>query len=148
MSSDKGLSRVLVPVDGSALDDDILSLACEMVDRKRSIVWVLYVIEVARALPLDAEVSVETARGEAVLQHLEQLGKSRRCRVEGEILQARNAGPAIVQEAVARNAELLIAGTSYQEHYGSPTLGDLVPYLLKYSPCRVLVYRGQAPVPA
>ena len=147
MSSDKGLSRVLVPVDGSALDDDILSLACEMVDRKRSIVWVLYVIEVARALPLDAEVSVETARGEAVLQHLEQLGKSRRCRVEGEILQARNAGPAIVQEAVARDAELLIAGVDYQEHYGSPTLGELVPYLLKRSPCRVLVYRGAQPAP-
>ena len=147
MSDGKGLSRVLVPVDGSALDDDVVSLACEMVDHKKGTVWVLYVIEVARRLPLDAEVPVETARGEQVLQQLEALGKSKKCRIEGEILQARSVGPAIVQEAVDRDAELLIAGTPYQEHYGSPTLGDLVPYLLKRSPCRVLVYRGQQPAP-
>ena len=147
MSAGKGLSRILVPVNGSPLDDDVLSLACEMVNHKKGTVWVLYVIEVARTLPLDAEVPAETARGEAVLQHLEKLGKSMKCRLEGEILQARNVGPAIVQEAVDRDAELLIAGTDYQEHYGSPTLGDLVPYLLKHSPCRVLVYRGAQPAP-
>ncbi len=150
MSAGKGLSRVLVPVDGSDLDDDVVSLACEMVNHKKGTVWVLYVIEVERRLPLDAEVPAETARGEQVLQHLEKLGKSMKCRIEGEILQARNAGPAVVQEAVDRDAELLIAGTAYQEHYGTPTLGDLVPYLLKRSPCRVLVYRGEQPaqVPA
>ena len=146
MSAGNGLSRILVPVDGSALDDDVVSLACEMVNHKTGTVWVLYVIEVARRLPLDAEVPLETARGEQMLQHLEQLGKSKKCRIEGEILQARNVGPAIVQEAVDRDAELLIAGVPYQEHYGSPTLGDLVPYLLKRSPCRVLVYRGAQPV--
>ena len=147
MSSGKGLSRVLVPVNGSALDDDIVSLACEMVDHKKGTVWVLYVIEVARTLPLDAEVPIQTAHGEQVLQHLEALGKSKKCQLDGEILQARNAGPAIVQEAVDRDAELLIAGVDYQEHYGSPTLGELVPYLLKRSPCRVLVYRGAQPAP-
>ena len=147
MSAGKGLSRVLVPVSGSTLDDDVLSLACQMVDHKHGTVWVLYVIEVARTLPLDAEVTAETARGEQVLQRLENLGKSWKCKLEGEILQARNVGPAIVQEAVDRDAELLIAGMAYQEHYGSPTLGDLVPYLLKHSPCRVLVYRGQQPAP-
>ena len=150
MSAGKALSRVLVPVNGSAMDDDVLSLACEMVNHKKGTVWVLFVIEVARTLPLDAEVPVETARGEQVLQRLENLGKSWKCKIEGEILQARNVGPAIVQEAVDRDAELLITGMAYEEHYGSPTLGDLVPYLLKHSPCRVLVYRGQQParVPA
>ena len=147
MSAGKGLSRVLVAVSGSALDDDIVSLACEMVDHKKGTVWVLFVIEVARTLPLDAEVPVETARGEQVLQQLEALGKSKKCTIEGEILQARSVGAAVVQEAVDREAELLIAGTPYQEHYGSPTLGDLVPYLLKRSPCRVLVYRGAQPAP-
>ena len=150
MSAGNGLSRVLVPVNGSSLDDDVLALACQMVDRKKGTVWVLYVIEVARRLPLDAEVPVETARGEQVLQHLEKLGRPWKCKLEGEILQARNVGPAIVQEAVDRDAEVLITGMTYQEHYGSPTLGDLVPYLLKHSPCRVIVYRGQQPaqVPA
>ena len=150
MGTGKGLSRVLVPVNGSALDDDVVSLACDLVDHKKGTVWVLYVIEVARRLPLDAEVAVETARGEQVLQHLEDLGRSRKCKLDGEILQARNVGPAIVQEAIDRDAELLIAAMDYQERYGSPTLGELVPYLLKRSPCRVLVYRGEQPaqVPA
>ncbi len=147
MSGGKGFSRVLVPVNGSPLDDEIVSLACEMVNHKKGTVWVLYVIEVERRLPLDAEIPVETARGEQVLQHLEALGKSKKCKLDGEILQARSVGPAIVQEAVDRDAELLITGADFQEHYGSPTLGDLVPYLLKRSPCRVLVYRGAQPAP-
>ena len=141
----RGIARVLVPVSGSALDEDAVTLACEMAKAAKGTVWVLYIIEVARSLPLDAEVPSETARGEGVLQRLEKLSRSRKCILEGEILQARNLGPAIVQEAVDRNVDLVVVSVPYAEHYGSPTLGDVVPYLLKHNPSRVLVYRGEQP---
>ena len=136
---------VLVPVDGSPQDEKVLELASELARREKAPVLALYVIEVSHALPLDAEVPIETARGEQVLQRLERQARSLKCKVEGEILQARSRGPAIVQEAAARGAGTVVVGASYQEHYGVPTLGETVPFLLKHSPCRVLVLRSEAP---
>jgi hypothetical protein len=116
-------------------------MACGLLRPARGTVWVLYVIQVPRSLPLDAELPAEAARGEQVLQHMEHLGKMYKCRVEGEILQARGLGPAVVREAEERNVDILVTGMPYQEDYGTPTIGDFVPFLLKHSPCRVLVLR-------
>ena len=132
----------LVPVTGSPLDEVAVGIACEMVKANHGIVWVLYVIEVPLNAPLDAELSAEAARGERVLQNMESIAKSRKCKVEGEILQARSLAPAVIDEATQRGADMIVVGAPYQAHFGAPTIGDVVPYLLKYSPAPVLVYRG------
>ncbi len=137
------VARVLVPVTGAAMDDDAIALACDLARAAKGTVLVLYVIQVSRSLPLDAEVPDETAHGEQVLQRMEKLGKSYKCKIEGEILQARDLGPAVVQEAVQRDIDVIVTAAEYAEHFGSPTLGEVVPYLLKFSPCRVLVYREE-----
>lgn len=142
----KGPATALVPVKGNIFDEDVVGLACSLVRPAKGLVRILYVIEVPRSLPLDAEVAVESLRGEQVLGRLEQLGKSYKCRVEGEILQARELGPAVVREAEDRKVDVVVTGVPYQESYGTPTVGELVPYLLKHSPCRVLVYREEQAV--
>jgi nucleotide-binding universal stress UspA family protein len=124
------------------LDEVAVGMACDIVKPNRGVVYVLYVIEVPMNLPLDAELSSEAARGERVLQEMERIGKSHKCKVEGEILQARSVGPAIVDESSQRGADMVVIGAPYQEHFGTPTMGELVPYLLKYNPSPVLVYRG------
>ena len=43
--------------------------------------------------------------------------------------------------------DVIVAGMPYTEHYGSPSLGDMVPYVLRHSHCRVVVYREQQPEP-
>ena len=137
----EGLKTALVPVTGNPLDGEAVALACDLVKPAKGRVWVLYVIEVPRRLPLDAEIASRSAEGESVLRRMEQIGKQHKCKVEGEILQARSLGVAVVDEAVQRSADLIVASASYEEHFGMPTLGEVVPYLLKHSPCRVMVYR-------
>ena len=99
------------------------------------------------ALPLDVELPNETARGEHVLQRMEAFGRSLKCKVEGDILQARDTGAAVVREAADRQTDVIVAGMPYTERYGSPSLGEMVPYVLRHSPCRVIVYREQQPAP-
>jgi hypothetical protein len=137
----KGPMTALVPVQGTPLDDEVVSLACDLVRPSKGMVWVLYVIEIPRSLPLDAEIPAASVKGEMVLQRMERLGKSQKCKAEGEILQARAVGPAVVREAEERSVDMVMLGMPYQEVYGSPTLGDLAPYLLKHSSSRVLVMR-------
>ena len=135
------VEKILVPVHGNGCDDEALRLAGEIAKVNKAKVYALYVIEVKRELPLDAEVSQETSKAEKVLHHLEKLGKELKCSVEATLLQARDVGPAVVQEAVERGADLIVMQMPYKKRFGSFTLGDTIPYILKNAPCQVILCR-------
>ncbi len=135
--------KVLLPVRGEESDEESLRLACALTREAKGKIYVLYVIEVGRQLPLDADISSETAKGEQVLQRMEKLGKEYQANIEAEILQAREAGPAVVQEAVDREVEAIVVGSPYKRVYGVFSLGKTIPFILKNSPCPVLLWRGQ-----
>ena len=135
-------TKLLVPVTGKKADDDIVRTACVLARRSKGKVYVVHVIQVSRALPLDAEVQPETQSGESVLANAEKIANIMDCQVETEILQARETGPAIVDEAVERGVDMIIMGLEYKKPFGEFDMGDTVPYVLRNAPCRVLLWRG------
>jgi len=135
------VETILVPVHGGGGDDEALRLAGEIARSNKAKVHALYVIEVKRDLPLDAEISQETSKAEKVLHHLEQLGRELKCSVKATMLQARDVGPAVVQEAVERKAEVIVMQMPYKKRFGSFTLGDTIPYVLMNAPCQVVLCR-------
>jgi len=139
------LSSVLVAVSGDASDDPAVKLGCEMLDPQNGALHLLYIIEVERGLPLDAEVAPATAKGEDILRHVEEVASEYKCSTEAELLQARKAGAAVVQEAVNREVDAIVLGIPFEERYGAFTLGDTAPYILKNAPCRVVLWRGTHP---
>lgn len=130
-----------MPVLGNGTDEDAMRLAGSMAKGHKATVFALYVIEVQRDLPLDAEIPEETAKAEEVLHRLEGLSRELKCTIQATLLQARDAGPAVVQEAVDRNAELIIMQMPYKKRFGSFTLGETAPYVLKNAPCQVILRR-------
>ncbi|MEK7778412.1 MAG: universal stress protein [Chloroflexota bacterium] len=137
------VKKVLVSVHGDESDVQALWLAHTMTRETKGKVYVLYVIEVQRNLPLDADVGAENIKGEHVLQRMERVAKQYHCTVEAEILQARDAGPAVVQEAVDREVGAVIIAAPYKRRHGLFSLGNAVPYILKNAPCPVLLLRGE-----
>ncbi len=133
---------VLASVCGDESDEEVVRLACGLVKQNRSKLFILYVIEVPRDLPIDAEIRGETDAAEEVLTSMESVAREMRCRPQAELLQSRKVGAAVVQEAVEREATTIVLGTGYREDFGGFSLGDTVPYVLEHSPCRVIVYRG------
>jgi len=140
--------RVLVPVHGDEADEEALRLACSLVKKTKGKIFVLYVVEVERSLPIDAPVPGEDQRADAILAGMEKIGKEEKCSVEAELLQAREAGPAVVEEAFEREADLIIMGLPYKRHRGEFGLGTTVPYVLMKAPCRVWISREPAPTAA
>ncbi len=63
--------------------------------------------------------------------------------LEAEILRARDAGPAVVQEAVDRQVEAIVIGAPYRWHHGVFSLGHTAPYILRNAPCPVLLWRQE-----
>jgi nucleotide-binding universal stress UspA family protein len=133
--------KVLVPVAGSPADEEAMRLACRLAKKDKGKVWAVSVVAVKRALPLDAEIDSEIQHSEGVLDRVETIAEEEDYQVETDILQARDAGPAIVDEAVERGVDLILMGFSYKRRFGQYSLGHVVPFVLKNSPCPVILYQ-------
>lgn len=140
----KKFSKILVPVEGIAVDDDAIRLACLTAKQDKAHVLMIYVIEVRRNLPLDAENAPAQDRGEQVLTHAEQVARVFHGQVESELLQARVAGSAIVDEAIDRGIDLIVMGVPYRKTLGDFYLGATASYVFKTAPCPVWLCRAAA----
>ena len=132
--------RVLVPVSGTEADEEAMKLACRLAKRDKGKVWAVSVVTIKRALPLDAEIDSEIHNAEDILDHVENIAEEEDYEVETDVLQAREVGPAIVDEAVERGVDLILMGIRYKRRFGQFSLGNVVPYVLKNAPCPVILY--------
>ena len=137
--------KVLVLVNGSEADEEAIRLSCRLAKKVGGKIYVAYVIQVDRTLPLDAEVRSQIDRAEQVLDQAECIAEEQDCDVETDLLQAREIGPAVVDEAIERGVDLITIGISYEKEFGEFSLGSTIPYVLKNAPCRVLIYREPMP---
>jgi len=123
---------------------DALALACLLAKRNKGKVYAVYVIEVARTLPLDADLSPEAGEGENILAAAEEVGAALDFEVTGELLQARDAAHAIVDEAIERGVDAILVGTSHTQPLGEVQLGNTAQYILRNAPCQVIICRSAA----
>jgi nucleotide-binding universal stress UspA family protein len=136
-----GVRSILVPVDGSPASIDAVLLACSIARKNKGKVYAVHVIEVKRSLPLDAELSEEASSGEDVLSRAERAAAEADFKIEGELLQAREAGHAIVDEAMERGVDLILMGAEHKAPLGEYNMGRLTQYVMKAAPCSVWLWR-------
>ena len=134
-------NNILVPVSGTEADAETVRLACRLAKKDKGKVWAVSVVTIKRALPLDAEVESEVKKAEEILDKAEAVAGEEDYEIETDVLQAREVGPAIVDEAVERGVSLILMGITYKQSFGQFSLGNVVPYVLKNSPCPVILYQ-------
>lgn len=135
------IANIMVPVSGNPIDEEAIGLACRVAKAAKGRVYAVYVIEVTRTLPLNAELELEVRKGEKFLDQAERAAEELDYEVETELLQAREVGPAVVDEALERGVDLIILGVPYKKRFGEFNLGKVAPYVLKNAPCRVWLVR-------
>jgi nucleotide-binding universal stress UspA family protein len=133
-------NKILVPVVGTRADEEAIRLGCQLAKKNKARMWAVYVITIKRSLPLDAEITTETGQAEEILDRMEIVAEEEEYEIETDLLQAREAGPAIVDEAVEREVDLILIGIAYKTRFGQFSLGNVVPYILRNAPCRVILY--------
>jgi nucleotide-binding universal stress UspA family protein len=132
--------NILVPVNGTEADEEAIKLACRMAKPDKAKICAVNVIPVERTLPLDADKEDEVEKAEGILDRMEAVGRASGCVIDTDLLQARGAGPTIVDEARERDVDLIVMGVEYKMRFGKFSLGDVIPYVLKNAPCRVVLY--------
>lgn len=138
--------RIVIPVSGGPEDDRAIDLVGELAQRHPTSITLVYVVEVQQAMPLDAELPEAVARGEDVLARAEQLTRQRLPTsvdlISTDLLQARSAGAAIVDEALEQNADVILMATAISIKYGKPMTGDAAAYVIRNAPCDVILIRS------
>lgn len=133
--------NILLPVNGGPWQSQAFELACSLAKQSKGRVHAFYVIEVSRRLPIDAEVPIETEKGEAALSSIEKMSKGQKCTLDAELVQARQAGPTIVKEAKNRNADLIVMSIGEKNRTGEFRLGTTTSHVMQNAHCPVLLWK-------
>lgn len=137
--------RLVTYLTGGPEDRRLLELVRQKAERPTTHITLAYVVEVQQSMPLDAELPAEILKGEEVLMDAERFAAAcvggRRENVSTELLQARSAGAAIVDQAIDEGADSIIVGCSIRKKHGKLVVSDAVQYVLLHAPCEVIVIR-------
>ena len=135
---------IVVPVVRTGETEEALVAAARLAAERGATVAIVTVIEVPLSLPLDAELPGQEDEAEALLDDAQALVESYGVRAVTRLVRARRAGPAIVEEARRRNAELVVLGAPRRAAEGRRRLfGRTADYVLREAPCRVLIVTGK-----
>jgi APA family basic amino acid/polyamine antiporter len=132
--------RILVPVAGEE-SEQAIAVACQLAAEHGASVLALTVIEVRAELPLDAHMIDEEVEAKRLLAATQAIGDLYGVNVVPRTVRARAAGVAIVEEAIAAEAEIVVVRAARKERFGrrARIFGKTVDYVLKHAPCRVMI---------
>jgi APA family basic amino acid/polyamine antiporter len=151
---------ILVPILGTALDDDIIQTAGRLAGETRddlesegAVIEAIWVFEIPLALPMDAPLpDAQVKRAREALARAKLVGEEYEgVEVATAIVRARRAGEAIVREARRRGVEAIVLaaeessrvrGGSLFGGVGGPLenyVGDVSRYVIAKAPCRVIL---------
>ncbi len=139
-------TRAVIALNGGSSDAPIVQLVTALARGADVELIAVHVVEIDWTLPLDADVAGQSEEAQRVLDMAESVAESAKASLEPVLLQARDVGAALVDEAVERGADLLVTGLPYRKRFGGDfAIGRTIPYVLKNAPCAVWVVREPIP---
>ncbi|MEW6224271.1 MAG: universal stress protein [Chloroflexota bacterium] len=145
-SSAPQFRRAVIALSGGRTDRSIVALASDQARADHAELIGVHVVEIDWTLPLDADVAGRSEDAQRVLDIAETAAEAHRYKLETVLLQARDVGAAIVDEATERDADLIICGLPFRRRFGGDfAIGATIPYILKNAPCAVWVIREAMP---
>jgi nucleotide-binding universal stress UspA family protein len=134
--------RAVIGLSGGPIDEPMVRLVCELAKASHAELVAVHVVALDWTVPLDADVAERSEEAQRVLDAAEAIAEDNHCTLECVLVQARDVGAAIVDEAAAREADLLVLGLPYKTRFGGEfAMGRAVPYAFKNAPCTVWVVR-------
>jgi basic amino acid/polyamine antiporter, APA family len=132
---------ILVPIVSGSASREAVEVAAQLATERAGRIVLLRVVVVPLELPLDADLRLQLAEANQLLDESAAIAESYGVRSVERVVRARQAGRAIVEEAERRGAEVIVLGAPRLEH--RQIFGHTVDYVLKHAPSRVMVAAGK-----
>lgn len=145
-TADAAFRRAVLGLSGSAVDDTVVRLAIDAGRGRQVELVAVHVIEVDWSHGLTEDLASASDLPQRILDGAEATAEAARVPMATVLLQAREVGPALVDEAVQRGADLIVIGLPYRRRLGGDfDEGRTVPYVLANAPSTVWVVREPKP---
>lgn len=136
------IKRAVLSLDGGPTDELVIDCGCKLARADGSELVAIYVVKVDWRHDLDDELEEQREDASRALDLAEVMAEKAGVPLESQLLQARDVGAALVDEAVALRADAIVLGLPYKVRFGGDfALGRTIPYVFKNAPCRVFVTR-------
>jgi nucleotide-binding universal stress UspA family protein len=133
-------TRILVPMKLGDIGEEMVATAIALAKTHEVEVQALTVVRVPRRFPLEGDLPPDiAARVDASLEEARALGEDHGVEVHTGVVRARSIGHAIVEEARAREADLIVLGSSPRWRRHSRFFSPTVDFVLRNAPCEVMV---------
>ncbi len=145
-TAEPSFRRAVVALSGHPNGQRLVKLVGELARAHKAEVIGVHVVEIDWSMPLDMDIAGRSDEIQQILDLAEGTAESVGVTLEPVLLQARDVGAALVDEAVERKADLLVVGLAYRTKFGGDfAMGRTIPYVLKNAPCAVWVVREPIP---
>ena len=132
----------VLSLNGGPTDELVIECGCKLARADNSELVAVYVVEVDWSHDLADDLEEHREEASRALDLAEGMAEKEKVPLESQLLQARDVGAALVDEAVALEADAIVMGLPYKVRFGGDfALGLTIPYVLKNAPCRVYVVR-------
>ena len=132
---------ILVLASGEDDDLETIIFSARLATRTKSNIVIIYVIEVDLVLPVTADLDSEVQRAEDLLRRLKSDADYNNNLIETQLLQGREKGTALVDEALAQDAEAIVVNVDYDRLLGGFEISDDTRYILEHAGCAVWLVR-------
>lgn len=134
--------RAVLGLNGGPTDPLVVKVGCELARDHGIELVALHVVEVDWRHDLGEEIRGSGERASAVLDMAEAMAEKYKIKLRTELLQARDVGAALVDEAVELNADAVLLGLPFRTRFGGDfAMGSTIPYVFQNAPCTVFVIR-------
>ncbi len=136
------VKRAVLSLDGGPTDELVIECGCKLARADDSELVAIYVVEVDWRHDLDDDLEEQREEASRALDLAEGMAEKEKVPLESQLLQARDVGAALVDEAVELEADAIVMGLPYHVRFGGDfALGRTIMYVFKNAPCRVIVVR-------
>jgi nucleotide-binding universal stress UspA family protein len=131
--------NVIVALRDTEHVEDLVMLGCQLAKGTGGDVIALHVVEVAPALPLDAQDEALDAPAERILAQAKVAAETSGRTIVTRAVRSRHAGEAIAHEAKRLLAEMVVVGYRRKSGLLELLVGSTVQYLVDTAPCKVVI---------
>jgi nucleotide-binding universal stress UspA family protein len=131
--------RILVGLKSMDQTVELLDIACRLGAHRDATLFLVHILEVPDATPLDASLPDLEARAAKILAAGARIAKRGGMKVSTMILRARSAGRALVEEAKDKRVDMVVLGSHRRRTLGELFSGTTHQYVAKRAPCQVLL---------
>ena len=136
--SQETYASILVPV-AAGTAEWMMATAGRLAASRNAIIEAITVLELPMDLPLDAPQPEAEVEALELLERMRAVAERFGARVITYIVRGRSAGQAIVEEAQRVGANAIVMAASSRQRTGARPLGDTVSYVMRNTPCRLIL---------